>query len=682
MGLGEDRKISSLLIVVGLPVITVDKESKLRKKLADLFFTDFTEYQLDFIWHNDQTSGAAFVQFPDELTATRFLEEKNNFNFFKTCLQIIRFCDYDRIINDPIPQIPTEPPNDEVIDRRHFYDWLLDSRAREQFVVRHGSETQIFWHDPLLNSPQLCYGGEREKAEKKVWTGAEVAWSPMGTWFVTFHKQGVALWGGPLFESKSRYQHLNVQNAELSPNEEYLLTSSVEIRDPNKPPITIFKLHNVICCEVVASYTLWPMSRMFWSPDSQYLAYLSDARTITVLDASTGKAASTPKGEEVLIVAENIQSFLWSPNDNIISLWSQGDANNPSKLILYEVPSLQLLATRTIFFGKDAKMFWQDRGEFLGAVVPKQKQKKKRETAAIEIVALKFENAAIPASTVPVETVDFGETTVHRFHWEGGGSNRFACILEDEDAARGKRVAFYEVIRKKVEKSTKIDVKTNKLTEFGLRNPQMTIFEWAPTGQYFLLAAPKDGELLFCQLGLDNKPDIIHKNEHFRLTDVLWDPTGRYVITAVRVSYDPNFRSSPTAAEAGYKIWTFQGRLRYAATKNELYGVLWRPHPLHAQMMIIAEDVKKRWREYSKRFDQIDDEIMKVQLRKLESEKNEVVKSFDEILLKIEEFKQIRGDETGFNKDMQEYLDTIEYETKKEIVEEIIEDTYENQPSS
>lgn len=58
-----------------------------------------------------------------------------------------------------------------------------------------------------------------------------------------------------------------------------------------------------------------------------------------------------------------------------------------------------------------------------------------------------------------------------------------------------------------------------------------TLF-WSPTGQYVVLAS-----LLSSNYSLEfvdtSDFSILNKVDHFKLTDVEWDPTGRFVATIV-----------------------------------------------------------------------------------------------------------------------------------------------------
>ena len=56
------------------------------------------------------------------------------------------------------------------------------------------------------------------------WTDNYVAWSPKGTYLATFHRQGIALWGGPSWRRLCRFAHNGVKLIDFSPNERYLVT--------------------------------------------------------------------------------------------------------------------------------------------------------------------------------------------------------------------------------------------------------------------------------------------------------------------------------------------------------------------------------------------------------------------------------------------------------------------------
>ena len=47
--------------------------------------------------------------------------------------------------------------------------------------------------------------------KRSFWTESFVQWSPHGSYLATMHRQGIALWGGPSFSRLHRFSHPNVR---------------------------------------------------------------------------------------------------------------------------------------------------------------------------------------------------------------------------------------------------------------------------------------------------------------------------------------------------------------------------------------------------------------------------------------------------------------------------------------
>merc|ERR1712232_1426787 len=101
---------------------------------------------------------------------------------------------YDEIVNRPEEFVAKRTLTN--FSRAEFRDWLVDKKFREQFLLRYQQETEIYWHDTMVGQPVLCYGGEREKRNKKIWCDWKVQWSPCGSYLATVHQPGIALWAG------------------------------------------------------------------------------------------------------------------------------------------------------------------------------------------------------------------------------------------------------------------------------------------------------------------------------------------------------------------------------------------------------------------------------------------------------------------------------------------------------
>ena len=65
-------------------------------------------------------------------------------------------------------------------------------------------------------------------------------WSLKGTYLATFHRQGIALWGGEDFQRLHRLNHTNVQLIDFSPCERYVVTySPVQESNSAEPSVSL-----------------------------------------------------------------------------------------------------------------------------------------------------------------------------------------------------------------------------------------------------------------------------------------------------------------------------------------------------------------------------------------------------------------------------------------------------------
>ena len=44
-----------------------------------------------------------------------------------------------------------------VVLQENLQQWLIDEKARDQFVIRAGTFTEVFWNDPRQMGPELVY---------------------------------------------------------------------------------------------------------------------------------------------------------------------------------------------------------------------------------------------------------------------------------------------------------------------------------------------------------------------------------------------------------------------------------------------------------------------------------------------------------------------------------------------
>ncbi len=84
---------------------------------------------------------------------------------------------------------PTYLPSSFPPLQGNLKSWLLDPRANDQFsVVLEGGEKVAVYNN--------CKPDPAPAEARPRWTETYVRWSPLGTFLVTFHQRGIALWGG------------------------------------------------------------------------------------------------------------------------------------------------------------------------------------------------------------------------------------------------------------------------------------------------------------------------------------------------------------------------------------------------------------------------------------------------------------------------------------------------------
>ena len=93
---------------------------------------------------------------------------------------------------------------------------------------------------------------------------------------------------------------------------------------------------------------------------------------------------------------------------------------------------------------------------------------------------------------------------------------------------------------------------------------------------------------------------LIGSGEHYSITDAEWDPSGRFLTTSSSL-----WRHS---MEQGYTIWDFRGNELQKNVIEQFKQILWRPRPRSLLSKDDMKRVRRNLKEYSKMFDQEDEE--------------------------------------------------------------------------
>jgi translation initiation factor 3 subunit B len=103
--------------------------------------------------------------------------------------------------------------------------------------------------------------------------------------------------------------------------------------------------------------------------------------------------------------------------------------------------------------------------------------------------------------------------------------------------------------------------------------------------------------------------------DHYALTDVEWDPSGRYLATSASSWTHTVGLAGPGYAtcshnfpqlENGYAIWDFRGQEITKQIQDRFKQFIWRPRPRTLLTKEQQRQVRKNLREYSRTFDEDD----------------------------------------------------------------------------
>ncbi|KAJ1020578.1 hypothetical protein NDA13_005892 [Ustilago tritici] len=631
-----DEGLDDVIVIEGVPVITESRQQRLFETIQKRFKThagiDVAVEGMHIPYADSgESKGYLFVEMASAEDAAQAIRQMDGYAFDKKHrFSVHRFTDVEKYAN--LSEEYVEPAEEEFKPREHLRSWLADPAGRDQLVICRGDDVEIAWHN-RSSDPQVEHSRPR-------WTESYVQWSPLGTFLTTFHRQGIQIWGGPSCERFMRFPHPGARLVDFSPSERFMVTWSHEpIQVPDNAPIgpQFFgpedEGNRIAVWEVRTGHLLrtfpvpqdesgqpgqlkgfsWPFLK--WSPDDKYCARLNPGQAISVYETP-----SMGLLEKKSIKIEGVVDFEWCPmgdkdreaaesskpnkkvRDNMIVYWQPEVANQPARVTVMAVPSRTILRSKNLFNVSDCKLHWHPQGDYLCVKVDRHTKTKKSMFCNLEIFRMREKD-------LPVEVVELKDA-VTAFAWEPHGTH-FA-LISSNDPQLGTPAPG-------------ITIKT-----------QLNFFHLHPKGDFRLLKAfdnktvnalfwsPRGRHIIVVTLGSSQKFDLewydvdfmhevrqgnpsadpaddvklIGTGEHYGITDLEWDPSGRYVATSASV-----WRHS---LENGFAIWDFKGQELQKHIQDRFKQILWRPRP---RTLLSKEDqkkVRKNLREYSKQFEEAD----------------------------------------------------------------------------
>jgi len=493
----------------------------------------------------------------------------------KHTLKVNKLTDIDRYGREGrIDDKHQPPPIEPFQDKEHLRSWLGDPTARDQFVMYRGDKVGVFWN--------MKKGPPEPIVDRLHWTQLFVQWSPLGTYLASIHQQGVQFWGGASFGRQKQFPHPFVSLIEFSPGEKYLTTWSnqpITVVDEKGPltyeeegksiviwdimtakPLRSFVAHDLTppadsSGEVASKRKVqWPAFK--WSADERYVARMKPHESISVY-----QLPSMTLLDRQSIKIEGVMDFEWAPStprrdgvktyEQLLCYWTPEIGSNPAKVVLMSIPNKENVRQRNVYNVTDAKLHWQSEGAYLCVKVDSHSKSRKSLATKLEVFRIKEKG-------VPVEEVEGIKDTVINFAWEPKGE-RFVLITAGEPVVGSSVAPKTAVSFFCPEKVKGAGVGNFKLIRAVEKKNSNGIY-WSPKGRFVVVATVAvqqhfdidfwdldyEGEKPEAEKDLSSNLMLMNTQEHYGLTDIDWDPTGRYVVSSASVwthtvSAEPRF---------------------------------------------------------------------------------------------------------------------------------------------
>merc|ERR1711939_149071 len=548
--------------------------------------------------------------------------------------------------------------------------------------------------------------------DRQHWTEMFVQWSPLGTYLLSMHAQGIQLWGGKSWGRQKRFAHPGCNLVDFSPSEKYVCTWSHR-------PISVDENHPVLSADDDGNnYIIWDIAtgkplRSFktldmptvaqdeagqpikkklqwpafkWSADDNFAARMTPGQSISVYELPSMRLL-----DKHAVKIESVQDFDWCPttvkrdgvktHEQLFCYWTPEIGNNPAKVGLMSIPSKEIVRTRNLFNVSDAKLHWQSDGQYLCVKVDRHSKSKKSMATNLEIFRITEKN-------IPVEVVDSLKDTVINFAWEPKG-DRFVIITAGEAVAGSNVLPKTSVQFFAPEKVKGAGTGAFKHARTFDKKNSNGIY-WSPKGRFVVVATvsvQQHSDLDFYDLDYEGeKPEseahlnanlmLMNSEDHYGMTDVEWDPTGRYVTTSASVWTHQ--------MENGYKLWTFYGQLLAEAPTEKFKQLLWRPRPPTMLSKEEQRTIRRNLREYSREFEEIDKEMEEgANLAVVEARRRLYMEWYSWVAQEKELLKEEREElglpdpEAELQLQRTRSQEGEEEKVVEEVVEEVIEETEE-----
>ncbi|KAK7696970.1 Translation initiation factor 3 subunit b [Diaporthe eres] len=705
-----DSGYDHFVVIDGLPVVNEAQKPKLvkflLKKLNSVGKTREDQIYMP-IGESGNSERFAFVEYSSAAEAAAAVRQLDQVPLDKKhTLRVNKLTDIERYGREGrIEDEYHEPQIEPFEEHEHLRSFLADpsGRGRDQFAMYRGDTVGVFWNNDK-DAPENI-------VDRQFWTETFVQWSPLGTYLTSIHALGVQLWGGASWSRLRRFGHPFVNLVAYSPHENYLVTWSarpIAIGDDGHPQLTRDDDgKNYIVWDIATGKPLrsfanldtpedgpgkapkfpWPAFK--WSADDKYVARLIPGQSISVYTLP-----SMGLLDKTTIKIEGVKDFDWAPAtpkrdgvktyEQLFCYWTPEIGSSPAKVGLMSIPSKQVIRSLNLFSVSDAKLHWQSEAAYICVKVDRHSKSKKSQATTLEIFRVKEKG-------VPVEVVDTVKETVVNFAWEPKG-DRFVIITAPEApgataVAPKTSVAFFCPEK----------AKGNAVGNFKhlrtLDKKNSNAIYWSPRGRFVVVASvasQQSSELEFFDLDFEGeKPEsdkdltanlqLMNTGDHYGVTDIEWDPSGRYV-----ASWASSWKHS---MENGYHIYDFRGETLREEPVDKFKQWTWRPRPATLLTKEEQKQIRKNLRDYSRVFEEEDAQRITGANQEVVERRRQMLEDWFFFRESIEAEVNEEREEYGIPADpgaelikqkmAAEAIDGEKEEVIEEIVEEVLEESEE-----
>ncbi|KAJ2770203.1 Translation initiation factor 3 subunit b [Coemansia nantahalensis] len=711
----QEETLENVVVLDNLPVVDTGKVDKLIKTLTSKVFKKAGKVKENGFHmpmgegaRGSESKGYAFVEFETAAQAQAVIRAANGHQFGAShVLRANPFMDVEKYAE--VDDAYRAPPAEPFEEREHLRSWLMDDYGRDQFATYARGELGVYWGETAQAAEQI-------KARSN-WTESHVQWSPLGSYMGTFHLQGLVLWGGPSWSKLMRFVHPFISFADFSPSERYLVTMSSKPIDveavgarlgpdaAHQNPYSTADQGNSVCVWDARTGTLlrsfplptnddgspaqpaWPQFK--WSPSEKYFARMAYGASISIYEAP-----SMGLVDKKSLKVPGVQDFSWCPQvlteartgaarPEMLAYWTPEDGNLPARVSLVAVPSREIVRTKNLYNVFAAALHWHPSGKMLCVRVQRFTKSKKSRFTNLEI----FRTGE---KEVPVDVVELKDSAM-AFDWEPTeASFRFAILHTEDPTPPPTNMAGMAMATVKTSVSLYSFVRKGKLVQKEgfqllktLENKTARSLKWSPRGRHIVLATLRtatNGTIEFYDADFDHAAAaksgvpgdaiaLLATAEHYGVTDMEWDPSGRYVTTWVSARYHPS--------ENGYIMWDFRGQELQQAAVDDLWQFVWRPRPESLLTEEHRREVRRDLKAYAKEFDELDERRLHAADAELMSQRRRLVSEWESWRQQVGEFLAEETDEalaSGYTLPIAPDSEDLVVE---EIVEEIIDEKEE-----